>query len=379
MKKPDESHAVVSPSPRRRLSRRVFLTWASLGLLAGCTASPTSTPTPTSPPPTGTPTSPPPPTPMPTPSATPVDPTATPEAPPSATPARAMPGLPDARGRVVRARHPAGADPDLGAMLDTALVALTQLESAAQAWSALFAPDERVAIKVNTIGSSGYWTPPALVAAVTARLQDVGVPAEQIVIFDRQSHELEAAGYRLNREGSGVRCYGTDDQMAEGWEILGTPVRLSEIVTGCDALINLPILKQHGMAGISFAMKNHYGTFDKPWQFHHGEAIARGMAELNALDPIRDRTRLIVGAALDVVQGGWHSAVPADTLTMSFDPVAHDAVGLRLYDEVLSAEGRSTAAAWDRAGPWLEAGSELGLGTDAPEDMEVVVLDDVGA
>lgn len=374
MKMSNVSHDVVSPSPRRRLSRRVFLTWASLGLLAGCTASTTPAPTPTSSPPTVTPTSPPPPTSTPAPSATPVDPTATPEAPPSATP-----GLPDARGRVVRARHPAGADPDLGAMLDAALVALTQLESAAQAWSALFAPDERVAIKVNTIGSSGYWTPPALVTAVTARLQEVGVPAEQIVIFDRQSRELESAGYRLNREGPGVRCYGTDDRMAEGWEILGTPVRLSEIVTGCDALINLPILKQHGMAGISFAMKNHYGTFDKPWQFHHGEAIARGMAQLNALDPIRDRTRLIVGAALDVIQGGWHSAVPADTLTMSFDPVAHDAVGLRVYDEVMSAEGRSTAAAWDRAGPWLEAGADLGLGTDVPEEMEVVVLDDVGA
>lgn len=377
MKKPDESYVVVSPSPRRRLSRRVFLKWASLGLLAGCTAAPISTPTPTSSPPTGTPTSPPPPTPTPAPSATPGDPTATPEAPPTPTPATL--GLPGARGRVVRARHPDGADPDLGAMLDAALVALTELESADQAWSALFAPDEQVAIKVNTIGSSGYWTPSALVAAVTARLQDIGMPAEQIVIFDRQSRELEAAGYRLNREGPGVRCYGTDDQMAEGWEILGTPVRLSEIVTGCDALINLPILKQHGMAGISFAMKNHYGTFDKPWQFHHGEAITRGMAELNALDPIRDRTRLIVGAALDVVQGGWHSAVPAGTLTLSFDPVAHDAVGLRLYDEVLSAEGRSTAAAWDRAGPWLEAGADLGLGTDAPEEMEVVVLDDVGA
>jgi hypothetical protein len=277
----------------------------------------------------------------------------------------------------VRARHAGVWDGEnlvpgaLRQMLDASITQLTGLNDAAAAWAALFDPGERVAIKVNVLGLSSYWTHAPLVMALTACLQGAGVPAEQIVVFDMRTGELPDAGYSVNRDGPGVRCTGTDGQYTSGWKIMDADVGLSDVLLSCDALINVPVLKQHQWSGISFAMKNHYGSFNRPSSFHGGR-IVRGIAELNALPPIRDRTRLIVGDALTIVQQGWHRAVTGDSIFMSFDPVAHDAMGLQLYSQVLSTEGGNPTSAEKQANAWLEASAQLGLGTNDPAHMELV-------
>jgi uncharacterized protein (DUF362 family) len=287
---------------------------------------------------------------------------------------------PDVPSRVVQAHHAGVWNGDVlqpGALrqiLDAAITRLTGVEDASTAWRVLFDADERIAVKVNTIASSGHWTHVALVTALAERLQEVGVPAEQIVIFDRHTSELQGAGYLVNEDGAGVRCHGTGGLYTPGWQLVGIDVKLSDILLGCDALINVPVLKQHSMSGISFAMKNHYGTFDVPGRFH-GERMGRGMAELNALPPIKDRTRLIIGDVLTVVHGGWRSATTGDSILMSFDPVAHDAVGLQIYSQALADEGRADQAAAPLAARWLASGVELGLGTDNLENVDLVEVD----
>ena len=94
-------------------------------------------------------------------------------------------------------------------MLDAAMQRLTGLTDAGEAWRLLFDADERVAIKVNTIAGSRFFTHVEVTLAVAHRLMDAGLAAEQIVIFDRSSSELQGDGYALNRDGPGVRCYGT--------------------------------------------------------------------------------------------------------------------------------------------------------------------------
>ena len=204
---------------------------------------------------------------------------------------------PDApSSKVVRTVHSGAWDgedlvPDvMRQMLDASITQLTGLEEARDAWEVLFSPEERIAIKVNSI--RGAATHPELVMALTDCLQDAGVPAEQIVIFDRNTRELDGEGYPVNVDGPGVRCYGNGENWGmagnytPGWTLLGTDIRISDILLECDALINVPILKRGdtGM-GISFAMKNHYGTFDPPASFH-GSRFERDIPELNALPPI---------------------------------------------------------------------------------------------
>jgi hypothetical protein len=211
----------------------------------------------------------------------------------------ASPLHPDAARRVIHVRHTEARSekalipPKIREMLDSGITELTGIEEPAQAWRSLFRPKERIAIKINTIGSGGrgseVWTHPELVSTVTDILQEIGIPAEQIVVFDRSDGELRRAGYVINDDGPGVRCQATGDHYQPGWQLVGEDVRLSRILLNCDALINMPILKSHGMAGLSFAMKNHYGTFERPEDFHAPERMKRCLTELNALAPIIDR------------------------------------------------------------------------------------------
>jgi hypothetical protein len=290
-----------------------------------------------------------------------------------------MRGYPEAPSRVVSVHRAGAVGADLmpisqeavGHMLDAAMRQLTGLADAIQPWQILFDADERVAIKVNTIAGSRFHTHVQVVLAVAQRLMDAGLPAEQIVIFDRSSSELERAGYTINRDGPGIRCYGSDGNYTAGWSMMDTPVAVSSILLDSDALINIPVLKQHSIAGISYVLKNHYGSFDKPGSFH-GQRVVQGLAELNALEPIRARTRLIIGDALTVCTRNWNAAVPGDRLLAGFDPVAMDTMALELFTDLARADGANPAGAQAMTGRWLEAGHRLGLGAQAVDDIALI-------
>jgi hypothetical protein len=285
---------------------------------------------------------------------------------------------PDVPSRVVHAHHAGAWDGEnlapgaLRQMLDASITELTGLNDPREAWAALFSPDERVAIKVNVIRSSRFWTKIPLVMAVVERLQEVGLPAEQIVVFDRATGELKNAGYPVNVDGPGVRCYGSGIEYSAGWKLLDQDIELSNLLLSCHALINMPTLKQHGMGGISFALKNHYGTFNRPRSYHGN--MGRAIPALNALPAIADRTRLVIGDALTVTKRGWKSAAAGDSILMSFDPVAHDAVGLARYEEVLSAEGANTSSAHGAASNWLENAGQAGLGAADVEQIDLAEI-----
>jgi len=360
--------------PRSRgVSRRYFLKLlTAMGFLAGCSPRGQLTPTATgastdAPLPSNTPSPAHTPAPIETPTVTPLDEPST----------------------VVHTRHAGvwgGADkahPEelapaaISQMLDASITELTGLNDATGAWASLFSPEERIAIKVNTINSSNFWTRAPLVMAVTERLQEVGVPAEQIVIFDRRNNELENAGYTVNVDGPGVRCYGTDGSYTEGWTVLDTDIGISDILLNCDALINMPILKQHNHSGITFAMKNHFGTFDKPRYFHRPKT-GPAIVELNALPPIWERARLVVGDALTVCThcpGAWLEAVTGDSILMSTDPVAHDTIGLQVLAEAMDSDGRDPLSATELADPWLAESTKLGLGANDPDYIDLIEID----
>ncbi len=360
------------------ISRRDFLTLAAAtGLLAGCsnpTQQPDATPVPAVteepiPEPTDEPTT---------------EPTVEAAAEPVAATGRSeiIKFHPDAPSKVVHTHHSGVWDgetlsPDaIRQMLDASITELTGLDDVASAWAALFDPGERVAIKVNAFRNSLIWTHVPLVMAVTERLQEAGVPAEQIVIFDYYTSELETAGYPVNPDGPGVRCYGDDGNYTGGQEVAGRDIQLSDILLGCDALINIPVLKSHMIAGVSFAMKNHYGSFSNPASLHRN--IGQRMAELNALPPIKERTRLIIGDMLSACINYrnsypyWDSDWTGDSILMSFDPVAHDTVGLETLIQLKTGDGGNPTSITNMATPCMESGAEWGLGTNDPDNIDLV-------
>ncbi|MBN1640906.1 MAG: DUF362 domain-containing protein, partial [Anaerolineae bacterium] len=255
-------------------------------------------------------------------------------------------------------------------MLDAALVQLTGIEDAALAWRVLFDAGERVGIKVNTI--SRYTTTPQIAYAVAQRLQDAGLSAEQIVIFDRTDWELQAQGFTINADGAGVRCRG-----AKGWEaptdIAGQTQRLHDVLLSCHALINIPALKEHGTSGFTSAMKNHYGTVDRPGALH-GNACDPYIATLNALPEIRAKTRLIVGDWIRTCPYDWNQMTRESKIAMSFDPVAHDTVGRQVLLARREADGRPAGYIAGKS-HYIDTAIEMALGADqAHTELRKILL-----
>lgn len=244
-------------------------------------------------------------------------------------------------------------------MLDAALTQLTGLTDALLAWKVLFDPGEVVGIKVNTI--SRYTTTPEVAYAVAQRLQDAGIPPEQIVIFDRTDRELVDRGFALNAEGPGVRCRG-----AKGWEqpsdVAGSTQRIHDVMLSCHALINIPVIKEHGTSGFTSSLKNHYGTVDQPGQLHGGNCNPY-IAALNALPVIRDKTRLIVCDALRTCPYDWNQMIKENLIMMSFDPVANDTLARQVLLDRQEADNRKKQYIVDRSA-YLDTAVQMGLGAD---------------
>jgi hypothetical protein len=348
------------------LSRKQFLQLSAVGtaagLLTGCQSGPASAPTDTAIP-------------------------ATPTADATAAAARRKEVIrfyPDATSRVVKTRGAGVWEGDalsptvVRRMLDISITKLTGLANAREAWAALFTPDDRIAVKVNAFRNSLIWTHVPLVTAVTDSLQDAGVPANQIVLYDYLTAELETAGFTVNRDGDGVRCHGTDSSYKEYSDVGGTAVQLSPILDDCTALINMPVLKSHMITGITFAMKNHFGSIQNPASLHY--PVGEKMAGLNTLPQIKDRTRLIIGDLLEANLEYsssfpyWKADYKGDSILMSFDPVAHDTVGFDILTKLLTEKGVSTEGLVYMASPCLTAAAALGLGTNLPENMERVEI-----
>ncbi len=100
-------------------------------------------------------------------------------------------------------------------------------------------------------------------------------------------------------------------------DIQGNPAQLSRLLTQSAHLINVPVLKSHFEAGITFALKNHLGSVGKDIKerqklFHNpideknpmhkimgrGSPIAERIALINTAPDIKNKTRLIVGDAI---------------------------------------------------------------------------------
>lgn len=316
---------------------------------------------------------------------TPVPPTVTEPPPPTATPvpmrtrAELIARWPEAeQSRVVLVRHSGvwpGEEPDLGIvlqMLDDGLRTLADTGGVAAIWQTLFEPGDRVLLKVNCIAYGGP-TQPAVAYAVGRRLQEAGVPPENILIFDRTDHELASAGYVVNEAGPGIRCHGSRGTGSEARLAAGR-VRFFQELDVCDAIINLPTPKQHGGAGISVSLKNHYGSIDRPGSLH-ANWCDPGIAELNGQATLREKTRLVVGAALNISPADWNRPVRENALLLSFDPVAHDTVARDLLIRSREALGLDSGFLFEGS-RHLRTAQELGLGaTDADLiDLREVVL-----
>jgi len=299
------------------------------------------------------------------------------------------PGAPQAakapgRSLVVRAKRPkVSLGPDrfdpavLDEMLGASLARLTNTANGTAAWKALFSAKDRVALKVNTLGGRGLSTNPAVVGAIVRGLLDAGVAENDVLVWDRFNRELIRAGFTINNGGKGYRCFGTEGdyerEITTHGQIGGF---LSPLLTRFPtALINVPLVKDHNLAGVAISMKNLYGVIDNPNRYHNDNCDPF-IADVADLPVVRQKMRLIVCDALygQYEAGPAYSAKfrwEANSLIVATDPVALDTIGWQMIEAKRREAGLKPLAEVGRPPRWLATAASRGLGQNDPAKIEV--------
>ena len=278
-----------------------------------------------------------------------------------------------ARSRVVVVIHPEVIlreyrvnPPVVRQMLDRALVELSGAQDEKAAWQSVGREDDFVAVKHNSIGAPTLHSHTEIHDAVAAQLAaQVGVKPERIVVVDRIVPEP----------------YG---DLSEPFTLPsnGLQTRLRRLYTDhATAIVNVSVLKSHAGEGVSAALKNHLGSVNNPAAFHwwQPERLPRNLPELNALEPLRTKTRLcIVDAIRPLFAGG-----PADNeqyrwdfrgLIVGTDPVAVTAVGIRILE---AKRKESVGKDWPMtaARRMVAYAQELGLGNADADRIDRIDVD----
>lgn len=296
--------------------------------------------------------------------------------------------------RVVVAKY-TGAVPSGGlaaeeyrALLTAALESLGRGEGYKVLVKRLF-PGGAVGMKTNCLARQNA-TPVALADALGDILTGAaGIIENNLIVWERTSREMSQAGYTLNASSFGRRVFGTDavnvgyrDEYDSFGQVSSRVTRiLTDIVNHS---INLPVLKDHSVAGLSAGLKNMYGAVNNPNKFH-GDGCHPYAADLNYLAPIRTKHRLTIIDAVRVQYDNGPGYDPGRLcrfggVIVSDDPVAADRVGLEILDHCRLQNGLSGLAEAGREVKYLAAAERIGLGSADPAkiDVQVAVVDKYG-
>jgi uncharacterized protein (DUF362 family) len=291
--------------------------------------------------------------------------------------ALAAPAAAQTRSRVAIARDPDNAidSARLLQLLDRAVQAAADADSPLDAWKKIVRPGEVVGLKVNCLAGRGASTSAALVEAVCERLQQAGIRPGDIVVWDRLRSDLESAGFRPSPRAGRIRYIGNDDagyesdlsMFGEAGSLLSTTLTRT-----CDAVINLPVLKDHGIVGVTMALKNFFGAIHNPNKYHSncGDPY---VADVYMLPPIRRKVRLhICEAITPQYEGGPsympHWSWPFHGLIVSRDPVALDYTGWQIIEQKRAEKALPTLRAARREPVYIAraADAQHRLGTNLP-------------
>jgi len=269
----------------------------------------------------------------------------------------------------------------VAALFERGLARLTGQTGAAAGLATVFRSSDRVGIKINTIAGRRLTSPPEATLPLARLLVKAGLKASSIIIWDRTNRELREAGYKLNDSGGEFRVFGTDTAgagyAAEPLEHRSIAGRFSSIQTGAvTASISFAVLKDHGLAGLTAGMKNYFGAVHNPNKYHD-DGCDPYIADLFDAPPIRGKHRLTILDATTVqAEKGpdFHArwAERRDTLVFGFDPVAVDAVGLRIVEEIRKAKGLPSLEEDGRTPRYLASAERLGLGIASPAGIRMV-------
>jgi uncharacterized protein (DUF362 family) len=214
-------------------------------------------------------------------------------------------------------------------LVDQAVMRLAGKDDVAKAWATFVSPKDKVAVKFNGLFRRAT-THPEVIDAACAGMVKAGVDPANITVYDRKSRDFKTTGFDGEGRRNGYRLRATDGDYGPSLNAGPVGTRLTKILAEADVLVNVPMLKSHVRCGVTGALKNHLGTVPNAGAFHKDCCAA--IADLNALGPIKDKTRVCLCDGLyGLFDGG--PAFRGDRCRFDYhgilaatDPVAMDAV-----------------------------------------------------
>jgi uncharacterized protein (DUF362 family) len=198
---------------------------------------------------------------------------------------------------------------------------------------------KKIFVKPNIVSYEPYptTTHPEVLEAVLKRLGGC-----EVVVGDAPAIDAGRSGRILQKSPLSEVCerYGVklvnlySEKMKTVQSSRGYKVKVSVLPLGCDFVISIPVLKVHGMVGLSGALKNQFGYLsrqDRLLMHCKVKNINKGIAEVNAAVP----TNLFIIDAVETMikaQECRHGGCPAklNTMIAGTDPVSLDLFGLQL-------------------------------------------------
>ena len=261
---------------------------------------------------------------------------------------------PAGKGRIFQATHHHALDTKgrvaqkpVADMLDWLIRELVGKSSVADCWATLFSPKDVVGIKPNAFATRWNEPSPALIDTIVARLHEVGIPYENIYLWDHWNFKRGPLYAHLRKSPIHVatqKKIGYDAKVHRlptgGW------VRFNKWVPRFTAIVNVPVFKDHDLAGVTCSMKNlAMGSIINPAS-HHPNSCSPSVPQIYALPELGPKVRLIVADAFRVIYNNGPFGSKSrnynarhDSLYLSRDPVAQDRIAWNVIDALRKERG----------------------------------------
>lgn len=222
-------------------------------------------------------------------------------------------------------------------MFDTAILGLGGM-------GAFVKKGQKVLIKPNigwnTPPEKAADTNPELVGHIVKRALECG--ASQVIVFDHTCDRDWVSCYKLSgirdavEKAGGTMVTGNDRSMYRKVEVKGavsmkTPMVHPSLLEA-DVVINVPVLKNHGGATMTCAMKNYMGVvWDRPWMHRNdlhqciADSILIRKPDLNVVDAM-----LVMTSGGPTGRSARTRSVRMNSLLLSKDIVAIDTAAARM-------------------------------------------------
>ena len=248
----------------------------------------------------------------------------------------------------------------LGEMIDGCLLSLSGKSTARAAWGEYVQPGQRILLKFTSVSGAELHTDQAILATLLTRLRAAGHKLSDIMVADCR-FAAEEPGLAPTPPGWSQRTIrvGRHDQ------------QLRRYLRGIDAIINVPTLTDHNLAGLSGAMMNVALPFIRQPGHYLDKGIHEAIVSICAASQVIPLTALTLVNALRCVYDGGpfvreENTVCTHSIWAASDMVAVDRLALDWIDQQRRQHKLQSLSAAGRPATYITLATQRQLGHGDP-------------